>query len=470
MKFFHRKGRVFVYGSNVFLSVLIFLAIIIIANYLSNKYRHRVDMTRGGFRSLSDETVSVLKGLDRDVRMIAFYRPEERKNIEPLLKQYDYHTNRVSYEFVDPDKAPAMARRYNIRQYKTIVLISGEREEQVGFEEERHITNGMVRVTRDRQKVVYFLTGHGENPLISRERDGMGVSRDRIQELNYLVKPDPLLLARVGSLPDDCSLLVISGPKKTLLPTEVDSIGSYLDKGGKLLLLLDPDHQSGLEGLLESYSVKLEEDFVVDNSGVGGLFGLDYSMPVATRYADHEITAKMKGVMTSFMLVRSVTASPKDSESNAETTEIVKTSNASWGERDLSPLRRPKDRKLKVVFDPKVDRKGPVPLAVAVSATPKTFEAAAQDPVRENTRLVVIGDSDFATNQFFNFQGNGDLLLNSVSWLLEEEDQIAIRRRESDFNPINLNKMQGSFISYLVIGIIPGLVFLAGFGVWWRRR
>ena len=82
----------------------------------------------------------------------------------------------------------------------------------------------------------------------------------------------------------------------------------------------------------------------------------------------------------------------------------------------------------------------------------------------------MIGDSDFATNQFFNFQGNGDLLLNSVSWLLEEEDQIAIRRRESDFNPINLNKRQGTFISYLVVGILPGLVFLAGFGVWWRRR
>lgn len=466
MNFNFLKGKGFKYGSNAFVSVLIFLGILAVANFLSNKYRHRFDMTEGGVRSLSNETVGLLKEMKKDVKMVAFYRQNERSRIEPLLEDYAYHTKRVSYEIVDPDKNPARAKRYNIRQYRTTVLECGEREERVIAEDEKVLTNALIKVTRDREKVVYFLTGHGENELNGRDREGMGVAKDRIQELNYVVR-DSFLLARTPVMPLDCSALVVAGPKKALFPAETDLIRAYLEGGGKALILLDPDVDSGLNEVLAAYQVKAGNDFVVDNSGIGGLFGLDASMPVATNYADHEITRKLKGTMTTFMLARSVSVATGP---EAQGTEIVKTSDASWAESDLSAIRGMRGGGGQVAFDPAQDRRGPISLAVAVTAQPKTFAAAASDPGRSKTRLVVVGDSDFATNQFFKFQGNGDLFLNALSWLLEEEDLIAIRPRDPGFNPIYLTKQQGTLISYLALAVIPGLVFAAGIAVWWRRR
>ncbi len=468
MNFNFLKGRALKYGSNTLLAVLIFLAILAVVNFLSNKYRHRFDLTEGGLQSLSNETVSLLKGLKKDVRVVAFYRQSERGRIEQLLKDYAYHTGRVSYEVVDPDKNPARARRYNIRQYRTTVLECGDREERVIADDEKSLTNALVKVTRDRQKAVYFLTGHGENDLSGRDREGMGVAGDRIRDLNYILR-DSLLLARDRSVPEDCSVLVVAGPKKALFPAEADSVRAYLERGGKALIMLDPDVESGLEGVLGGYQVKVGDDFVLDNSGIGGLFGLDASMPVAVSYADHEVTGKLKGIMTTFMLARSVSAMTGVSAMDAQATEVVKTSDASWAESDLSPIRGAGRGDRQVSLDP-ADRKGPISLAVAVTAKPKTFAASASDPGRTRTRLVAFGDSDFATNQFFKFQGNGDLFLNALNWLLEEEDLIAIRPKDPGFNPIYLTKQQGDLISYLTMAVIPGLVFAAGIAVWWRRR
>jgi ABC-type uncharacterized transport system involved in gliding motility auxiliary subunit len=336
-------------------------------------------------------------------------------------------------------------------------------------DDEKSLTNALIKVTRDRQKAVYFLTGHGENDLSGRDREGMGVAGDRIRDLNYVVR-DSLLLARDRSVPEDCSVLVVAGPKKALFPAEVDSLRAYLERGGKALIMLDPDVESGLEGMLEGYHVKVGDDFVVDNSGIGGLFGLDASMPVAVTYADHEVTGKLKGIMTTFMLARSVSMMTGVSALDAQATEVVKTSDASWAESDLSPIRESGRRGGQVSFDPAQDKRGPVSLAVAVTAKPKTFAASASDPDRTRTRLVAFGDSDFATNQFFKFQGNGDLFLNALNWLLEEEDLIAIRPKDPGFNPIYLTKQQGDLISYLTMAVIPGLVFAAGIAVWWRRR
>ncbi len=462
------KGRVFKHGSNAFVSVLIFLAILTVVSLLSTKYRHRFDLTEGGIHSLSNETVTVLQSLKKDVRITAFFRQNEQAEIEELMKDYLYHTKRVSYEVVDPDKNPARAKRYKIRQYRTTVLECGDKEYRVLTADEKTLTNALIKVTRDREKVIYFLTGHGENALSGQDREGMSTAKERVGDLNFAVR-DTLLLARTRAVPADCALLVIAGPRKALFPAEADSVKAYLDAGGKALIMIDPDIDSGLEGLLTAYSIRLGNDFVVDNSGIGGLFGLDASMPVATNYADHEITSKMKGTMTTFMLARSVSAMTIKSAGDAQAVEIVKTSEQSWAETDLSPLR---DRRKggQVAFDPAQDRRGPIPLGVAATATPRTYAASASDPGRRTTRLVAFGDADFATNQFFKFQGNGDLFLNAVSWLLEEEDLIAIRPKEAGFNPIFLNKRQGDIIAYLTTLVIPGLVFAAGIAVWWRRR
>ena len=267
-------------------------------------------------------------------------------------------------------------------------------------------------------------------------------------------------MAQARQVPDDCDLLVVAGPRKSLFESEVDLIRTYLEGGGAGLFLLDPGVVTGLDRMLEGWTVRVHDDFVVDGSAVGRVFGLDLSMPVAAKYGKHPVTAKHAGLMTFFRMARSV--SRTGTAIGVEAVELVHTSQQSWGETEFGG-EKPK-------FDPESEQRGPLSLAVAVKADPKRRQLRLGDAADRKTRMVVFGDSDFANNQFFSAQGNGDLLLNAVSWLLEEGELIAIRAKERSFRPILLTLRDETWMFILSLVILPALPVVAGIVVWWRRR
>ena len=455
------KSRRVKYGSNTFIAVLIVLGILVTVNVLANRYHRRIDTTEGQFHSLSDQTVTLLGSLKVDVNVVAFFRDRDRRDYERMLKEYAYHSSRFSYRFVDPDREPGERKRYRVEVevYNTSVIEAGDREDRITSTEETDLTNAIARAIRGEDKVVYFLTGHGEASTFRRDRAGYSSVKQALRDANYGVS-DSLMLVQAERVPEDCSLLIVAGPKTGLLQIEVASIQSYLREGGAGMFLLDPGVESGLEPVLKEWAIGVNNDFIV-----GNIKGLGRTFAVAESYGRHPVTAKHASLATFFPLARSLTR--EGTIPATETVVLVKTSRMTWAETDLSWL---KDKKAKMAYNSGEDRPGPLPVAMAVKGPPKSHKLSASDRSRRKTRIVVFGDSDFANNQFFSQAGNGDLFLNAVNWLLEEGSLIAIRPKARGYRPLFLTDSDREWIFWLSLVLLPAVPVVVGVGVWWRRR
>jgi ABC-type uncharacterized transport system involved in gliding motility auxiliary subunit len=218
----------------------------------------------------------------------------------------------------------------------------------------------------------------------------------------------------------------------------------------------------------------LADDIVIETNALGRLFGGDYHMPAVTAYESHAITKDLVGIMSIFPVVRSVRVA-KELPEGISAQALVSTSQQSWAETDLKALQEGRS-----TFDADSDRQGPVSIAaVATMAVHKQAEEASKTAAAEDqppalpspARLVVFGDSEFANNSFFTLQGNGDLFLNTVSWLAEEEDLIAIRPREGGGSgPVVLTAAQQPLIFWLPVVVLPLAVFAVGAVVFTTRR
>ena len=300
----------------------------------------------------------------------------------------------------------------------------------------------------------------------------------RATEDNYGV--ETLVLPQVQEVPADASVVVIAGPTADYLEQEVAMLSRYLNRGGHLLVLLDPPEKAEsamplLESLMVSWSLLPGRDVVVDISGMGRLFGTDdASMPVAATYPSHPITEQFR-LLTAFPMARSVTPGPPTGSRTARA--IIETSPRSWAETDVKELLASG----KVAMDTdKGDKAGPIAIGAAVAAVaPDAEKADAAAPHGEEkkdeakkpeTRLAVIGDSDFAANAYLGIQGNKDLFVNAVNWLAQQENLISIRPKDASDRRVTLTSGQQSAIFWLSLLLLPALALGAGVMTWARRK
>ncbi len=436
------------YGSNVTVQVLVMLAIVSMLAFITTRRHIRFDWTESHLYSLSDQTIKVLDNLDKDVKIVAFFKTTEQNRAKDLLDEYNYKSSHLTYEFVDPDERPEVAKQYGIRKYGTLAVESGLKRELVEKMTEANLTNAIIKVTRDEEKVVYFLTGHGEHSIKDESPEGYKFAVDAIKKENYLVRE--LNLARRKTIPDSCTVLAIAGPKTSFFPGELDTIKNYLDNGGKVLLMVDPDHPADVAKFAAQFHVTIGNDMVIDVSGVGQLFGAGPGMPLVTRYSkDHAITKEFN-IMTFYPLACSVT--PMSDKGGYQITELLKTSSNSWADTEFESG--------KVSFDPGKDKKGPITLGVAVEKTAS----------KPKTVLIIFGDSDFAKNAYFKNEGNKNLFLNTINYLAEEEDLISIRPKQVDDRRLTMTQADVKGLFYLVVIAIPVLVIILGVVIFVRRN
>jgi len=465
------KRKAFIYSGNLVLAVVLVLGIVTLINYFSANHHHRFDFTSAKVHSLSDQTISVLKNLKTDIHFKCFFRETNygRSSLENLLKIYAYHSGRLKYEFIDPDKNPGLVKRYNVTQDGTTIIEAGDRENMITTITEEDVTNALIKVTRDRKKVIYFLEGHGEQSIEDSGDSGYSTLKSELEKMGYEIKKQSLALS--DELPAGADLLVVPGPEKDLLGKELEIIKSYIDGGGRALFMVDPETAPGMPAFLAGYGFKLENDIVVDP--VSRMLGGDYFMPVITEYETHAITSKFR-YATFFPLARSVAAAESKPE-GIEITELAKTSPNSWSERQLNAQ--------EVNFDEDKDRQGPVNLAAVAlikikGAVPEEKkegdqddEAAGKDSGQEKEgRLAVIGDSDFLKNQYFGLSGNGNFGLNVINWLTEEADLVAIQPKTRNPRTVNMTPPQMALVRLVVLYFLPLAVFVFGIFVWIRRR
>jgi len=394
-----------------------------------------------------------------------FQRYRDRK------QEYEYGSKQIKTTYIDPDKKPTLAQQNQIQAYGTLLFNYKGRSERVTSDTEQDITNGIIKVVTGQQKKVYFTVGHGEKDTASSERSGYSTISQSLTRENYGV--EKLALAQTGSVPDDASAVVVAGPRTDFFPPEIEALKAYLAKNGKLLLMLDPidkldsPQPSNLIALAHEWGVDVTNSIVVDASGMGRLIGTDESSPVAMNYPAHPITERFN-VMTAYPLARGVL--PVTGGVNGRTPQtFVESSPRSWAETDLKGL----FGSGQVELNPdKGDKPGPVPMGVAVSAPstePPKPDAAPGAPKPE-ARVVVFGDSDFATNGFLGIQGNRDMFMNAVGWVSQQENLISIRPKEADDRRLTLTATQQNNITWLSLLIVPLAVFGTGVLTWWRRR
>ena len=463
------KTRTALYGMNATVMILVFLGILIFINLLTHRHKFSWDLTETSVYTLAPQTQKIVANLPRKVKMTAFIQIQNpsRNEFPRLADGYKELTDKIEVEFVDPDRQPAVTKRYGVTTYGTVVLESGEQETKVKQVSEENLTNALLQVTRDHQKKIYFLSGHREKNIDDTEKKGYSQARQALERDHYQV--EQLLLLQTGKVPEDANALIINGPLKIIQPSEIEAVDAYLNRGGAVMLLLDPDQDSGLTGFLEKWGVDIRDDLVIDP--LAKLFGADYTTPIISQIADHPITRDM-GQQTIFPWLRSVSAITTE---GLETTQILFSGPKSWAEKEY--------RSGKVRLDPGIDLQGPVPVAVVSTKEIKSGDSAEQQPAPSGptqpteppapstkARLVVIGDSDFASNQYFSLYGNSDFFLNTASWLSKEENLISIRPRSKKWSPIILTGAQGNLTFLLGAIVFPGLVILVGLRVWWKRR
>ncbi len=286
-------------------------------------------------------------------------------------------------------------------------------------------------------------------------------------------KTDKLALAQVGEVPADASVVVAAGPKVDFLPGEIDALKTYLAKGGKLMLLLDPPDAlnapplTNLVALAHDWAIDVGDAIIVDISGMGRLLGTDETVPVAVSYPSHPIVQDMN-LLTAFPLARPVT--PVTGGVNTRFAQsFVETSPKSWAETDLKTMLTGG----KIAFDEKKgDKRGPISIAAAVSAPAETQAPGDKkaDTAKPESRVVVFGDSDFVANFALGIRGNGDLFMNAANWVSQQENLISIRPKEADDRRVTMTASQQMRVLILALFILPLAILGGGVLSWWRRR
>lgn len=454
-------GRQARHGTNLLVMSLAFLGIIVVINYLVNQNPKRWDLTENQQYTLSKETLATVEQLPEPLKVIGFFTPNySSDSARTLLDQYKaVGKGKISYEFINPQEDPITAQNYKVNRDGTLVLVMGNAFEQVTYADETEITSGMLRLLSPGDRNVYFLTGHGEFDPDGGEQGSYNIAKTILEGKNYTIKK--LNLISDGKVPEDASVVIVAGPQKPLSQTEVDALASYLKLGGSLFVMEEPTPLTSFGDvadplstyLADTWGIKLGNDMVVDLSSDQAF------LAVSNMYGSSPITDKLEGVYTIYPTARSITVD--SGVTNAQLIELVLTSDNSWAETDLDTLfsQEQTDQNPPIQADEGIDLLGPITLAVTA------------DDTASKARLVVFGDADFASDQYFQEYGNGDMFVNSVDWSVAQEALINLTPKEQITRTIlSPGRYTMNLILLGSVIILPGLFLVAGIVVFVQRR
>ena len=492
------RQRRLVIGANILVQIAAVLALVVMVNWLASRHYVRFDWTKAGYYKLAEKTKQVVAGLKDPVDVIVFLPPNDDHqrdyvakvldDVRNLLKEFQFYgKDKLHVEYVDPQRdlarAQQLVKEYNLdaRAPDVIIFASRGQHKYVGLDEMVDLDTGnpdsgenrvkafkgeglflsaIQTVTEEESPKVYFLTGHGErDPEEFNQREGYSELARYIKRDNILVQKWNLLEKQ--ALPTDAGAIVIAGPHQALAPNELNALEQYLKGKGRLLILLDPHTPTGLEPFLKKWGVQVDDDLAMRQAGV--LLGtqmLDVNA-VAADYAAHPITAKLADTNTEFPYARSVRQVPQTEggmPDQPRVTELVKAAPAYWGETDP-------DTEHATTFNAATDIAGPLPLAVAV----ETSKPHGVDVDIGVMRMVVVGTSRFVDNSSLG-GGNLDFFMNSLNWLLQREQLMAVSPKVPDEFRLDMSPTQQRAVYALVVGGLPLLVAIIGIMVWLSRR
>lgn len=485
------------YDLNALFQVGMVLGIVLMANHLAWRKSERVwwmptwDWTADGVHTFSKQTDQTLRRLSRrsePIQVTAFFlNPRGRSNqerllraqrdeIRRLLERYAQRSDNFGYRLVDPEAEPLLAKKYQVNIQGTIVLETADRKLEVvaselftgnprfgqprRFKGEQVVTSKLLDLLDGIKRTAYFLAGHRERDPdksdpegYSLVRQGLEVEGIRIAKINLLTQDE---------IPDDCSVLVVAGPRQDLTEHEIKIIRRYLDDRRPALFLVDaaPFHPR-LAQLLHNYGVKLLPNIVIEPSPDHHLAGRPI-MPIADLNG-HAITNPLieDGLRVVFHEATALENSPL-ARASYDVRTILQSSATAWGETDLANVGGG------VQQDPG-DIPAPLSLAVAISSQIGSNDGLDQKP-EDELRMSVHGDSDYLTNANFPYPGNYDFFVNTLAWLTRDMDRITIRPKEFVERRADIPDRDEGRIWFGLIFGLPSVFLGLGFAVFWQRR
>jgi ABC-type uncharacterized transport system involved in gliding motility auxiliary subunit len=462
--------------------LIVVLAILVAVNFLANRYNKTFDTTANKRYSLSDQTEKVVKGLAQDVKITYFDRTDRFPVAKDLLDRYGNLSPKLKVEYVDPYKKPQLAKAAGVKTEGTTFIEIGEKREEAKSVTEEELTGALIRALKGGERNVCFVSGSGEHSIEETRGPGYSQLKELLERSTYKVRnisllgadraPDAAAPSKVAidpaaattaatgklEIPKDCTVTVVAGPRFDYTQPAVDALKANVEGGGRVLFMLDPplrfgreeiSENAGLKSVLAGWGVTLDNNLVIDMSGIGQIFGLSEVVPLVTSYESHPIVREMKEVATGVPLTRSVEAKGGD---KTTVDRLYSSSKNSFATTNLAAAEiRP---------DPAKDKKGPLTLAAA-----GTYQSASGQG-----RFVVTGSSGWVANNILRFNGNRDLFLNMMNWLSSDEDLISIRPKDPEDRRLSMTSAQMGMIRTVSQFLIPLVVIVAGIAVWWKRR
>ncbi|WP_305906869.1 DUF4350 domain-containing protein [Methylomarinum sp. Ch1-1] len=430
------------------LTTALLLALLIVCAWLSRQYSAHIDLSADASNTLSQASVKVLNQLQQPVHIKAYIQePTLRRQISRLLSRYQFLKDDIDVEFIDPTASPELARKHNIGPQGAVIVEYQDRSEKVTYLDEASLTNTLLQLASNQERWLTFLGGHGERSPSGQANFDLGLFGAALKKRG--IHAQSINLAQLPSIPDNSSVLVLAGPAVALLPGELEVVSNYLDAGGNLLLMTDPDNL-WLQVIERQLAIEKLPGKIVDTRS--SLYGIDDpTFVLASEYPYHPVTQNFQNI-TVFPLTAALRFDGEDNEYQAEA--LLSSARASWTE--IGEIAG------KIRFDADgEEREGPLDFAFALTR---------QLTPDKQQRIIVIGDGDFLSNAYLNNVGNLELGLRMVNWLCENDRFIDIPSKATPGRSLQLSTLSIGIISFGFLLILPGVFLLAGLIIWRRRK
>jgi ABC-type uncharacterized transport system involved in gliding motility auxiliary subunit len=390
----------------------------------------------------------VLSRLQEPLHITSF-APESaelRNRISEIIERYKRYRPDISFTFVNPDKQPELVRQLGIQAMGELRLEYQGRAENLKTISEDAISNTIQHLLLGGERWVGVVQGHGERSTDGRANHDLGGFGNELRRKGY--KLQNINLSATVEIPHNISLLIIASPQVAYLQQEVDKVIDYVESGGNLLWLLEPDADQGLGKLRSKLGLKVLPGTIVDANAASYRLQ-DPTMAIVSNYPKHPATASFS-LVTLFPHAAALLAMDA---SGWESTPLLTTLAGSWNETDELTGKISRNQEQGEIA-------GPLDIGIAFSREQKG----------SNQSVMVIGDGDFLSNSFLGNGGNLDLGVNIIRWLSSDIQLLDIPARTAPDLQLDLTTTQSSVIGLGFLVVLPLLFISVGITIWWRRR
>ncbi len=438
--------------SGVFL--LLFITLLAVAAWLSNRFPVTFDLSSNQRNSLSAESAHLLEAIEHPLEVTLFISPvnEARPLFELLFERYQLLQPKFQYRILNPDLYPELLREHDIRYEGEVVIEYQGRSEKVSQISESSITNAIQRLMRQSERWLVFLQGHGEpNPYREANHDYSRLAT-QLASMGYTI--ENLNLAQSASIPGNTDVLILASPRVALLPGEIDLLRDYIEQGGNLLWLADPDQiNDGLDLLADQIGIEFLPGVIVDpNSQLMGLDRIDFAL--VSEYPRHPITLNLNGTS----LFPQARALEFFGDENWEQQVFLVSDARSWNETGTM-------RGEIIKGDDADEVSGPLKIGLTLARSHHN-----DDGELFEQRIAVIGDVDFLSNRYLGNGSNLEIGVNLVNWLSHDDKLIAISPRPAPDTRLELSRWELMAIGFTFLLLLPLGLITTGLRIWLKRR